>query len=416
MRTIRQWVGPAIVACLTVYACNRDPYSTGVDSSPRAGQSTQSPSIHVMRALGGAGPASPAPSPGLGQGNITYHGGPIIYATRVATIYWGTTTIYSGGPTPGTIGSGSQDGSLVGFFLNHLGGSHYFNINTGYYDNTGTHVQNVLTYTQYWADNSDPGSAPSDADIIAEVTKAFTTGELTYDPSTLYHVLTGSGVNLGGGFGGYCAYHGHFTWNGNDVKYSAMPYALSPGVGCNLLNGSPNNDPAADAEVNLLAHETEETTTDEDPLTAWYDAANFENGDKCAWLFGSTYTTSNGATANINVGGRNFLVQQNWINVAPQECGLHLLKASITGPHTIPVGIVCTWTGGTVRGGVPPFAYQWSSTPPLTGWSPQNGTFNGLSEGAEGNATLSVIVTDANGETDQETDTVRVTRMTNICQ
>jgi hypothetical protein len=90
---------------------------------------------------------------------------------------------------------------------------------------------------------------------------------------------------------------------------------------CNALNGSPNNDPAADAEVNTLAHETEETNTDED-LNAWYDSNGNENGDKCAWNFGTTYRTANGATANMNLGGRDFLVQQNWVNANGGSCRL----------------------------------------------------------------------------------------------
>src|SRR5207249_8523178 len=77
----------------------------------------------------------------------------------------------------------------------------------------------------------------------------------------------------------YCAYHGNFDWNGNDVKYAAMPHDIDF-FDCNALNGSPNDDPAADAEVNTLAHETEETNTDED-LNAWYDNSGNENADKC---------------------------------------------------------------------------------------------------------------------------------------
>src|SRR5439155_815299 len=153
-----------------------------------------------------------------------YHGGPIIYAQKVAAIYWSTRTIYPGGPAPGTQGPGSGDGSLVGFFMSHLGGSPYYNINTTYDDGAGTHIQNSVTYTQYW-------------------------------------------------------------------------------------------------EVNTLAHETEETNTDED-LNAWYDNAGNENADKCAWDFGATYTTSNGSTANMQVGGSDFLVQQNWVNANGGGCRL----------------------------------------------------------------------------------------------
>ena len=65
--------------------------------------------------------------------------------------------------------------------------------------------------------------------------------------------------------------------------------------------------------MNVLAHEVEETTTDEN-LNAWYDLIGNENADKCAWQFGATHTTSNGAQANIQIGGKDFLVQMNWVN------------------------------------------------------------------------------------------------------
>ncbi len=142
---------------------------------------------------------------------------------------------------------------------------------------------------------------------------------MTYDPSTLYLVFTDALVNLGGAFGFvYCAYHGHFTWNGNDVKYAAMPHVIDYSD-CTALNGSPNNDPTADAEVSPLAHEIEETNTDED-LNAWYDNSGNENADKCAWNFGATYTTPNGSTANMTIGGKDFLVQQNWVNAGSGGC------------------------------------------------------------------------------------------------
>src|SRR2546421_3909210 len=275
------------------------------------------PRTHIMKPRGQSNPHK-----GGGNTGIYYHGGPIIYSQNVAAIYWGAAPIYQGGPDPATAptGGGAADGSLVGFFLRNLGGSSYFNINTTYFDGTGTHIQNVVTYTQYWASNTNPPptdmSPVDDAAIQAKVEEGLTNGSLTYDPSTLYAVFTGSGVNLGGGFGtSYCAYHGYFVDGlGRNVKYAAMPYAGQTSA-CNALQGSPNDDFAADALINLLAHETEETTTDEN-LNAWYDLVGNENADKCAWQFGATYATPNGSQANVKVGGKDFLIQMNWVNAS----------------------------------------------------------------------------------------------------
>src|SRR3989440_3891007 len=94
--------------------------------------------------------------PGVARSNaaaadngIYYHGGPVIHAQKVAAIYWSTRTIYAGGPAAGTTGAGSADGSLIGYFLSHLGGSPYYNINTTYTDGAGTPILNSVTYTQF---------------------------------------------------------------------------------------------------------------------------------------------------------------------------------------------------------------------------------------------------------------------------
>ena len=314
------------VAGLAIAACQADSPSAPNVAGPAPQPSfvRDHPHLHIMPPFGQLRPGT-APLRSLSADNgIYYHGGPIIYAQKVAAIYWSNNTIYSGGPAPGTTGPGSADGSLVGYFLNNLGGSPYYNINTTYTDGAGTPIQNSIAYTQFWAANTNvplPAVPVLDQQMQDLIVSGFTSGTLTYDPSTLYLVFSDALVNLGGEFGAvYCAYHGNFAWNGNDVKYAAMPHDIDF-FDCTALSGSPNNDPAADAEVNTLAHETEETNTDED-LNAWYDNSGNENGDKCAWNFGATYKTSNGSTANMQIGTKDFLVQQNWVNANGGGCRL----------------------------------------------------------------------------------------------
>ncbi len=316
---------PLVVVCGLVAATACTESNTLTQPSTPAGPQlmevqSQAQQVHIMLRIPDAA-AARAGKGGSGTG-IYYHGGPIFYNTRVAAIYWSASQIYNGGPTPGTIGTGALDGSLVGFFLNNLGGSPYFNINTTYYDGTGTHVANSVTYTQFWADAGSPPSSVSDAQVQQEVLAGLNSGALTYDPNTLYAVFSGPGVNLGGGFGTqYCAYHGHFSSVYGDVKYAVMPYDWSDPSGCSAISGNgPNGDPAADTEVNTLAHETEETTTDQD-LNAWYDRRGYENADKCAWTFGTTYAV-NGSTANMQIGGKDFLIQRNWVNAGSGGCVL----------------------------------------------------------------------------------------------
>ena len=97
-----------------------------------------------------------------------------------------------------------------------------------------------------------------------------------------------------------------------------MPYNQQYVSGCTSGFASPNADVAANSEVNTLAHEIEEATTDA-MGNAWYDSRGYENGDKCAWTWGTT--TSNGGVYNETTpGGVHFLVQQNWINAGSGGC------------------------------------------------------------------------------------------------
>jgi hypothetical protein len=100
-----------------------------------------------------------------------------------------------------------------------------------------------------------------------------------------------------------------------------MPDAYAKASACSNGTPSPNNDPHADAVVSVLVHEIEETTTDMNG-NAWYDSTGQENADKCAWNFGTTFTTANGGVANVTLGTKSFLIQQNWINSGTGGCRL----------------------------------------------------------------------------------------------
>jgi hypothetical protein len=288
--------------------------------------------------------------PGAPPANILYWGGGLITEQKLAAIYFSPTPIYTGGPAAGTAGAGSQDGSLVGYFLNHLGGSSYWNINTTYYMNHGSNtefVKNSMGYTGFWAVSS--GSHPVAGEVVspnlmANVIEAgFARGKFTYDPSALYMVFTGPGVNLGGGFSRdnlqYCAWHSAYRrGNGQIVQFSAMPYDADftrshPSNNpdghhyiCTILERGANNDLGADVAVSAMTHEIEETATD--PVSAWekrfffgwYDVNGAENADKCAYRYGPSLIRNETDLWNLTIGGKPFLVQQQWSNVKPEGC------------------------------------------------------------------------------------------------
>ena len=64
---------------------------------------------------------------------IKYHGGPVVSAsTDLYVVYYGSFT--------------STQHNILDTFLQNLGGSPAFNINTEYYDSHNQHVQNILNY------------------------------------------------------------------------------------------------------------------------------------------------------------------------------------------------------------------------------------------------------------------------------
>ena len=336
-RRLRVLAGAAGLAILAGCADSSRNVTGPTDSAPSFDRAPDQPGgdqgksdephghIFELRSSPSAGRAKPHGGGGTG---ISYHGGPVLQAgTDVVAVYWANGTIYNGGPAAGTAGAGSADNSLVGYFLSHLGGSPYFNINTTYTDGAGRAIANVVNYTAYWANNTSVpsnGQSVSDAQMVSMLQSGFNSGNLSYDPNALYAIFTAGTVNLGGGFGTqYCAYHYHGTVTiggvSRTVLYAAMPYVYAYPSACTNGTASPNADPGADGVVNVLAHEVEETTTDL-MGTAWFDTRGYENADKCAWIFGATHTDSNGGVWNITVGSKNFMVQQNWVNAGSGGC------------------------------------------------------------------------------------------------
>jgi hypothetical protein len=276
--------------------------------------------------------------------HIKYWGGRLITQPKIAAVYFASSTIYTNGPAPSTVGAGAADGSLVGFYLNHLGRSARWSVNTTYsetVDKTDSFVQNSLNYVGFWARTGpSSGATVSGNTMVGLIESGFNTGKLTYDPGTLYMIFTGPGVNLGGGFSAtnlqYCAFHSaYIRANGTIVQISAMPYDADftpahPAAGgfiCVPQSGAPNGDLGADGVVSAVTHETEETMTDPyiNGFLGWYDIHGFESSDKCAYIYGAVFRNTKGFF-NLAVGGKPFLVQGQWAraDATPERCSTSL--------------------------------------------------------------------------------------------
>jgi hypothetical protein len=245
------------------------------------------------------------------RGNgIQYHGGPVMVSTAGTNVYY----IWYGN------WSGNSAMTILTDLARSIGGSPYFNINTTYTNSAGTHVTNKINYSGSTTDNYSHGTALSDSAIQAVVSSAITSGRLPKDTNAVYFVLTSADVNATSGFcTQYCGWHTNGTISGSDIKYSFVGNPDRCPSACTNGTAAPNGNVGADGMASIISHELEEAVSDPD-LNAWYDRQGAENADKCAWTFGTTYTTANGGLANMKLGARDYLIQRNWVNASGGFC------------------------------------------------------------------------------------------------
>jgi phosphate-induced protein 1 len=345
------------------------------------------------------------------QGNgISYHNGPVIHGTTNVYYIW--------------YGDWSQDSSanaILTDFASNVGGSPYFNINTTYGDTTAN-VTNSVHYAGSSTDSGSLGTSLNDNSIWSIVTSAISSGKLPLDGNAVYFVLTAPGVAETTGFlTQYCGWHTYGTYNGTNVKFSFVGDAKGPSLGSCAIqtSGSPNGDPSADAMASVIAHELEESVSDP-LLNAWYDSTGAENADKCAWTFGTEYPAG-GGVANMKLGTRDFLIQQNWLNANGGACALSyasapdfsvsvspssqsILQGATTGTYTAsasPIGGftgTVNWTMSTPPAGITASAISSSGTFTLAASTTvAPGTYSVTITGTSGSlvhtATASVVVT-----------------------
>ena len=247
---------------------------------------------------------------------IIYHGGPVLGTVtgkpvHLYFIYYGKwSTSDPGGP------------AIMHNFGSNLGGSGYWNILTTYVEPNGTFIKNAVTLHGEYTDTGSQGSNLNDTTLQTVVQTAISGGHLPLDANGVYEVLTSSEVTETSGFcNAYCGFHNHMTFSGKQIKYAFIGnpvHCTSFGgvADCqgdrNNISHSPNNDPGVDAMVSVIAHESEEATSDP-TFVGWYFSSGAEDADECAYTYGTVHPVGNGSDYNIALGGAKYLIQQNWI-------------------------------------------------------------------------------------------------------
>jgi hypothetical protein len=256
----------------------------------------------------------------LGAGNLKYHGGPVEHTNKVYAIYW----------VPSGFSISSDYSSVINQFFTDVAAdsgktSNVYYSDTQYADGSG-HISYSSSFAGSYLDtNALPASGCadsvtsvclSDAQIQAEVKRVAIANNWTPSLTTEFFMFTAKGIGScldasHCSFSYYCAYHSSFTSGSQTMLYANMPYSDTDPAACDAGQHPNNSD--ADATLNVTSHEHNETITDE-LGNAWYDSAGYENGDKCAWKFGTALGNNGNGLYNQVINGHDYYLQQEYSN------------------------------------------------------------------------------------------------------
>jgi hypothetical protein len=207
--------------------------------------------------------AFPAAAP-----QLTYRGGPLLTAVQVFTLFWGKAWQQGPQSTLATQINQFFDFILTSPLIDQLAEYNVAGKNIGHGKHAGT-----LTIT-----TPNVRHSVSDTAIQHMLQQEISSNPAVPHPTpnTLYFVYLPPGVRVvqGGSAScqAFCGYHNDIS---GQIFYAAMPY---PGCG-GCLGGLT----AIDALTSTSSHELCEAITDAIPGQGWYDDANGEIGDICAW-------------------------------------------------------------------------------------------------------------------------------------
>ncbi len=289
------------------------------DASSPLTIATTTGKVHVMPLPGdtnlmGAIAADPGP--------LLYHGGPIMQTTTIYPIFWIPSKLQTGAST----GVSALYPSVQIKMLNEYTGHSLGTINTQYNQISPTaYILNkggvggfYVDSTPYPAsgctDTATPGNCITDTQIQTEVSNVMTIKGWTGGIGKIFMLFTSAGEGSCSGtecaYTFYCAYHSVFGSVATPIIYSNEPYANTSV--CQLPGTpSPNGDAVADTAATAASHELSEAITDPE-LNAWYTAMGNENGDLCAYNYGTN--TWDGGLANQAWNGDFFELQTEFNN------------------------------------------------------------------------------------------------------
>jgi hypothetical protein len=217
-----------------------------------------------------------------GSGSLSYHGGPVMGNATFQAIYWNSNL------------ATKIQGGIDGFVRSFSDNLAYSNSD---HSADYTIVQQyinayLLTPRTSYVDTQHDGqrvpNSVSDSSVRNYLASLFTNGSVVPDENTVFGMYFPSGMKItsqgGSSCSSFCGYHGHFSYNGIDIKYAVFPY-----TDCRAC--SMPGKQVIDILTIVTSHEIREAVTDPD-LNSWFDSSGYEADDKCAWH--NLYQTGSG--------------------------------------------------------------------------------------------------------------------------
>ena len=294
-------------------------------------------------------------------------------------------------PTPGFLTFDTSYELLINRYFQDVAAasgstSNVYSVATQYFDNTGP-VQYLSTVGGSYVDH-DPlpangcsdGVDPAcltDLQLQTEIQNVLTAKGWHGSPTNVFFLMTPVGVGSCGDASGsecstnvFCAYHSDFTDLASErVIYANEPYEGTIG-GCSGTGQGFPNDVDADTTINTISHEHNESITD--PFgDAWIASDGNENGDLCAYTYGTPAPTSpapNGQPFNQVISGHDYSLQQEY-----SDTGRACLQ-NATQEHGPMDLSVLPYNGGLVMHTNTTFAIYWLPTAGNTSQPAVSGT------------------------------------------
>jgi len=231
---------------------------------------------------------------GSGSPQMTFHGGSVMHTSTTLPIFWGTS--WGNSSFVGDKISGLQS------FYQGEGGSGYAGSADEYTDAGGA-VTSGSVYAGSFIDTSAAtANGQRTSPVLSEVCKVLSANGQAPVTNGYYPVYT----DQPRGHAGFCAWHSWGSCGGVPIQF-AFFFSLDGDPGCDPQDTSGAHSQGLAALANVSGHELSEARTDPRG-DGWFDSAGAENGDKCAWTFGTPLLTfSNGS---------QWKIQGNWSNNA----------------------------------------------------------------------------------------------------